>query len=66
MSMSDEVIKKSKSNVRPLSVMVKDEYKTKYDRLSVEKQVRVAEHLRLVIYPEIDRLWLLENMDTAG
>jgi hypothetical protein len=65
--MSKSVIKKnSKKLVRPLSIMVDDEYKNKYDTLSTEKKVRVAEHLRLVIYPELDRLWNLENLDNVG
>jgi hypothetical protein len=53
----DEVLKKRGRGLhRPLSIMVHDEYKAKYDKLSVEKKVRVSEHLRQVIYPEIDRL----------
>lgn len=57
----DDVIKKpGRLRTRPLTINVSDTYKEKYDKLSVEKRVRVSEHLRLVVYPEIDRLWAKE------
>ena len=50
---------------KPLSIMVHGEYKEKYDKLSTERKVRIAEHLRRVIYPEIDRVWAKEFEEPA-
>ncbi len=63
---NDDVIKKRGQGLgKPLSIMVHEEYKAKYDRLSAERKVRVAEHLRRVIYPEIDRVWAKEFNEPA-
>lgn len=40
-------------------------HKEKYDRLTGELQIRVAEHLRRVIYPELDRLMKLAEAESA-
>lgn len=61
MSMSDVLIRKtSKRLVKPLSIMVDGTYKELYDRLSADG-VKVAEHMRLVIYPELERLLKLSK-----
>lgn len=62
-SMGNVIKKPGRTRTRPLTINVSDDYKEKYDRLSVERKVRVSEHLRQVVYPELDRLWLAEMGD---
>ncbi len=67
MSDNDEIIRKRGQGLgRPLSIMVHPDYKSKYDKLSTERKVRIAEHLRRVIYPEIDRVWAAETGEPNG
>lgn len=40
-----------------VTINIDRDYKAKYDKLTSEHQIRVAEHLRRVIYPELDRLF---------
>lgn len=58
--MSEIIRKKSHKLVRPLSIMVDEEFKALYEQLSADG-IRVSEHLRLVIYPELERLKLLSK-----
>lgn len=58
--MSDELIKKRQRLDRPLTINVDDSYKALYDTLNA-KGIRVAEHLRRVIYPELERIQKLEQ-----
>ncbi len=57
--MSDNVIRKNPKLSKPLSIMVDDHFKQLYDTLSA-RGVRVSEHMRMVIYPELERLQKLE------
>lgn len=43
--------------------MVDEEYKVLYDHLSQVEKIAAAEHLRLVIYPELERL---RQLNQAG
>lgn len=52
--------RKARKTKVPLSLTVDESYKSKYDKLSTDRQIKMAEHLRLVVYPEIDRLWAAE------
>jgi hypothetical protein len=58
-----EVLKKTKEAKLelPITIWVTKDMKEKYDILSLEPyKVRMAEHMRLVMYPEIQRIWDLE------
>ncbi len=59
-NMSDVIRKQKHRLVKPLSIMVDQEIKDLYDQLSADG-IRVSEHLRLVIYPELERLKVLNQ-----
>lgn len=62
--MSDQLIKKVIRSKRPLTLPVDESYKEIYDQLMLSG-VSAAEHLRRVVYPELERLKRLA-IDSAG
>lgn len=58
--MDNNVLRKNRRpNKQPIALWMDEEHKAKYDKLSAHG-VRAAEHMRMVVYPELDRLYELE------